>query len=260
MTRPTLPSTPVVTLMSASRKLLLVLALPALFLVGYVVYLAAGGMWGREYIKARLARATTDATYTVSAGPSGGDCDRIGSWENASRSCVLDGDVERGANIFIESDGVVLDGAGHRMRGNGQKRALILVGNSDVRVRDLAIHGFREGIYLQFVKRSVLEDLVITETTSHGIHLTGESPHNAIVDNQIGPVDEHGVGGNHSSQFDEASEGCRDADGDGFCDEPNDFERGIDHRPFAAPIFGKQGPLGWPTEPGGRPRSANAGG
>lgn len=174
------------------ERVALVLALPTLAGVGYVVYLAAGGMAGRESIKATLARARMDATYTIRT-PEGGDCGRIGTWEPQTRTCTLDRDLENGATLWIRDDAITMDGNGHRMTGGETGRAVTIIGASRVALVRLVIEGYEEAVYAHKVTRSSLSELTIRGTSGHAIHLTGEANYNAIINNDVGPSKMHGI-------------------------------------------------------------------
>ena len=169
-----------------------ILAIPALVAVGYGIYLVGGGHWGREYIKSVVARARMETTYTIRAGD-GGDCARIGSWDRETGTCALNADLDTGATIFVKDDDITLEGNNRRLTGRGDRKAVVIVGNSGIVVRGLVIEGYDEGVYLQYATRNTITNLAISRTAGHAIHLTGNSNLNAIINNDVGPSTMHGI-------------------------------------------------------------------
>lgn len=179
--------------MTLWNRVATLLALPALVLIGYAVYLFAGGNWGREYIKSRLARLRADLSYTITSTPTGGDCGVIGVWDFQTRTCTLAGQPARGTTIWLKGDSLILDGNGHRMTGDSAGRAVVIIGNSLNIVRGLGIEGYEHAIYLQYASRNTISDLSVSGTSGHAIHLTGQSNFNAIINNAVGPSGMHGI-------------------------------------------------------------------
>jgi len=54
--------------------------------------------------------------YTITDDATGGDCSTIGTWDSASRTCTLSGDISE--NIVIGANNIVLDGNGKTILGN----------------------------------------------------------------------------------------------------------------------------------------------
>lgn len=162
--------------------------------LSYPIYLATGGDVGREALKAKAAVLRAQSTYTLRSDTHGGDCELFGKWDDKSRICNMKRDLLNGESIRIASDGVVLNGQGHQMRGSGTGIALQLIDVKFAGVMNLQISRFSTGIYLQHASENRLLNNSIGDGDVHAIHLTGKSNLNSIVANRIVGFRQHGVG------------------------------------------------------------------
>lgn len=178
--------------MRPSIRSVLSLSVVALPIVGYGVYIAGGGMLGREEIKARIALRTMPYSVVLQADGSG--CEELGAWVPDSKTCVLDRNPLAGTNVLVAGDGVTIDGAGHSLVGDGGRVGLLIIDRSDVQVRNLEIRGFASGIRVQHSVRTRLNDLRVHDVPGHAIHLIGQSDFNTIADNVLGPTSPQGHG------------------------------------------------------------------
>jgi parallel beta-helix repeat protein len=150
-------------------------------------------MLGREYVKSRYARFRSDATYTLRANGTGGDCGGIGTWTDSTRTCRLSGNPSPGATILVRDDGITLDGAGRLMTGQGTGSAVSIIGNSHIVIQNIRIERYASAVFLQRASRNTLTNLDIRSTTANSIHLMGNSEFNAIINNDVGPSTMHGI-------------------------------------------------------------------
>lgn len=76
----------------------------------------------------------------INADESGGDCASFGQWIAETKTCLLTSDVDE--TIFIEADGLTLDGNGHtifRPAGSWGPAGVVIIGRSGVVVKNLNI-------------------------------------------------------------------------------------------------------------------------
>ena len=97
------------------------------------------------------ATATASPGYTIRDDPTGGDCTSIGTWDVAGRTCTLNTDVTVAGSdgILVADDGITVNGDGHVISGSGGiGYGTHLVGRTGVTIRNIEVHGFYAGIYL----------------------------------------------------------------------------------------------------------------
>jgi hypothetical protein len=96
------------------------------------------------------------AQYTIQDDPEGEDCILIGTWDNASKTCTLNRDLNitlPGANdgIQIDDNDITLDGAGHTVRLTSvldTQYGVYLPGITGASVRNVNVTGFLRGIVI----------------------------------------------------------------------------------------------------------------
>jgi parallel beta-helix repeat protein len=104
----------------------------------------------------------------------GGDCISIGSWNRITETCTLTTDLPD-TSIQIDSDRITLDGNGHTITGNEGIAGIILVGRTDVTVKNLMITNFDVGILLrEYSDGNTLSDnTIIRQPEGYGIYGLG---------------------------------------------------------------------------------------
>jgi parallel beta-helix repeat protein len=93
---------------------------------------------------ARPAPVFVVQTYTIQDDATGGDCAQIGTWDAATRTCTLSGDLTGG--IAIRSDSTTLDGGGHTLSGDDDGIGVVFSGVAGATVRRLTVSHFQFGI------------------------------------------------------------------------------------------------------------------
>jgi hypothetical protein len=118
------------------------------------------------------------ADYYIDDVPNtGGDCTLIGTWDNGSKTCTLNGDITiSGANdgIEIRNNNVTLDGAGHSLTFTSNPTAqtgVVLNILDGVTVRNLTIKGFYRGILLQLGTNTTING---NRVEANGAGMSGE--------------------------------------------------------------------------------------
>jgi parallel beta-helix repeat protein len=128
--------------MRIGAKLLSVLAASMVFVLTLCLWLAPA--------------ALAASAYEIQDNATGGECTQIGTWDNASKTCTLNQDLSLALassdlGIYITSDDITLDGAGHSITltsARVSQRGVFVSGQDSVTVKHLTINGFDEGIYL----------------------------------------------------------------------------------------------------------------
>ena len=87
--------------------------------------------------------------YTISDDATGGDCSTIGTWDSASKTCTLSGDVNEG--IVIGSNYLTLDGNDHVVTGPGTTNdagyGIHLNVKTHVIIKNIVVKDFLYGIF-----------------------------------------------------------------------------------------------------------------
>jgi len=94
-------------------------------------------------------------------------------------------------SIVVKRDNIVIDGAGHTIRGTGSGRGIYLSYRSNVTIRNIEIKGFDTGIWLHYSSNNTIPGNNITNN-SFGIVL-GYSTNNRISENNITVNDWEGI-------------------------------------------------------------------
>ncbi len=80
---------------------------------------------------------------------------------------TFSGDVN--ASLIVQRDSIIVDGAGHTLRGGSNGTGVDLTGRSNVTVKDLEITGFQNGVYLSYSYNNTLSNNNITANSEYGI-------------------------------------------------------------------------------------------
>lgn len=198
-----------------------------------------------------IASQSLGVTATRYIRSNGGDCASIGSWDQATKTCTLSGDLAFTANgIVIDGDGITLDGAGHTITGaGGFTSGVSYYVKSNIVVKNLSIRQFRYGVNLLSVNNAIVDAGTFNANTfgaylqnrsgtqAYGNSFNGNTTQ-AVITGGSGNVFNLGlpVGGNWWSNYDTPAEGCSDVNSDGFCDTAYSFSGGIDSLPRVLPL------------------------
>jgi len=94
--------------------------------------------------------------------------------------------------IVVERDNVVVDGTGHTVQGTGSGTGIALSSRRNVTIKNMEIHAFNRGIYLDSSSNSIISGNNITDNNWHGIYLHNSSS-NTISGNNITDNNWHGI-------------------------------------------------------------------
>ncbi|MBI5147947.1 MAG: right-handed parallel beta-helix repeat-containing protein, partial [Parcubacteria group bacterium] len=201
------------------------------------------------------------AAASIQDNATGGDCNLIGAWDGATKTCTLTQDVYE--IIQIDSDGITLDGNGHKIIGTDDI-GVYLFQRTGATVKNINVEGSIYGIYLQSSSNNTISNNVVSNNSETGLTLS-DSHGNLITENEISnnqtgleilyvvPMSDNKIyhnnflnnneqiyavydasdsfsqnppiGGNYWSNFDESLEGCIDSNSDNFCDSPFIFNQ-----------------------------------
>jgi len=101
--------------------------------------------------------------------------------------------------IVVEKDNIVVDGAGYILRGLGSGRGIYLTDISNVTIKNLRVHSFYWGIYLENSSDNSIFGNRIYRNSVHGIMVDEHSNNNRIFGNRIWHNDDSGIELIHSS-------------------------------------------------------------
>ena len=87
-----------------------------------------------------------ESTFFIRDDTTGGDCVSIGTWNSATKTCVLTGNLAQ--TIQIDSNGITLDGGGYMLSGPGSGMGVFLAGRKGVTIKNLTVKNFRDNIAL----------------------------------------------------------------------------------------------------------------
>ena len=117
----------------------------------------------------------------------GGDCTSIGTWVSGTKTCTLTSDVYE--MIVIDSDGVTLDGSGHSVTRGVGSYGIYADGRMGITVTNVAVSGFRHGIYLVWSSSNTISGNTVSNNTWYGIYLHSYSSSNTISGNTVSNSD-----------------------------------------------------------------------
>ena len=132
--------------------------------------------------------------YTISDDSTGGDCETIGIWDLASKTCTLSSDLAEG--ITIASSYITLDGNGFSITGanpqdesNWDSRQNEVFGifvetRTNVIIKNIQTSNFYHGIFFNSVVNSQIQDITSKNNRNIQIHLS-YSNDNTISDNTV---------------------------------------------------------------------------
>jgi parallel beta-helix repeat protein len=134
------------------------------------------------------AQSCLDETTKCISLPGGGDCASIGTWNEASKTCKLTGDLT-GEAIQIAGNGVTLDGAGHTLTGKRavasgdlQPFGVYVAQRNKVSITNLTVQQYQAGIDLRRVSGGALTGNQVRDCVRVGIGLF-QSTDNVLAEN-----------------------------------------------------------------------------
>ncbi len=119
-------------------------------------------------------------------------------------------------SVVVERDNIVIEGAGHVIKGTEYTRGLDLSNRTNVRVKDLRITNFRYGIWLHLSTDCLISGNNITANNGYGVYLNSSS-NNRISGNNITANNWGGVRLTDSSSNTILGSNITDSHGDGIC-------------------------------------------
>ncbi|MDH3610447.1 MAG: right-handed parallel beta-helix repeat-containing protein [Nitrosopumilus sp.] len=124
----------------------------------------------------------------------GGDCNKIGIWDNPSSTCFLSRDLEKNDQILlININGVTLDGQGHHIIGDGLSDGIYVGNSNNIKIINMQISNTRNGIFLNNSSDNMIANNTVVWNTEHGIWAINESHNNIIKNNLSGFNIQHGI-------------------------------------------------------------------
>ena len=135
-----------------------------------------------------LAQTCVEGTTKCISGDTGGDCSSIGTWNAASKTCTLTGDLA-GEAIQIAGDDVALDGGGHTLTGLAvgglpQAYGVYVEQRTGVTVTNLILKQFQAAIEMVRCSSCAVKKNTVSGNARAGIELL-ESNHNTVGDNTL---------------------------------------------------------------------------
>lgn len=109
------------------------------------------------------------AVYTISDDAAGGDCDLIGFWDSASKTCTLTSDLNLpeilpGAGIDLVGSGISLNGDGYVITGQSSGTGISIIGASDAMVTNIKVRQFDTGILVENSTKSNIYNTDISQS------------------------------------------------------------------------------------------------
>ncbi|MHB1411784.1 MAG: beta strand repeat-containing protein [Thermoleophilia bacterium] len=188
----------------------------------------------------------SSASAATTIGTTGSGCSTIGTWNPATLTCTLTGDVviASGNGININGAGITLDGAGHAITGSMAYTTGIAISSSNVTLKNLTVNNFMYGAYVMAASGAVITGDTFSGN-GYGVYLSVANSARVYNNNLLGnttQIYQSGgagdlfsqpapAGGNFYSNYNTAAQGCVDNNADGFCDTGYTFTGGVDNMP-----------------------------
>lgn len=116
----------------------------------------------------------------------------VGIWDQDSRTYTLTTDVNK--TIKIVQDSMTLDGAGHKVDGEGTGyKGVDLSSKTGVVIKNLNVQGFDYGIAFNNSSGNALTDNNVNSSNVYGIYLAYDSSYNTIADNTVSESNDAGI-------------------------------------------------------------------
>lgn len=87
-------------------------------------------------------------------------------------------------SIYVQRSGITLVGGGYTIQGSGTGFGVHLYGVSDVKLKNLIVKGFDQGIDLDHSDNNIILRNIVTQCANNGIRLTASS-HNVVMKNEV---------------------------------------------------------------------------
>lgn len=159
------------------------------------------------------------STKYIANDSSGKDCASIGNWNATDKICKLTQDLNE--TVEIDSDGITLDGNGHKITG-GNTGSGVYVWKNNVTVKNITVSGFyygiqfyystsgkitdsvsennRFGIYLNNTKNVVVSQNTARSNISYGIGLYYAAS-STVSENTVGPGNAYGISQEYTGNY-----------------------------------------------------------
>src|SRR3989338_132399 len=129
---------------------------------------------------------TSPSTYFIEDNATGGDCEDIGAWNDATKTCTLNKDITK--SIEIRDNGITLDGDDHTVQGPDSNIGIYINGGllgdiTDVTIKDITVRGFSKGIHINNANNVNLIN-VITSNNADGTEFY-RAENSSIIDSSI---------------------------------------------------------------------------
>ncbi|MHB8791976.1 MAG: NosD domain-containing protein [Thermoleophilia bacterium] len=202
-----------------------------------------------------ITRPHTDRTTSIIINDSGGNCNEVGVWNQATKTCTLSTDItitSSNNGIYINTSGVTFDGAGFSIDSTGPNypTGVGSLMQNGLTIKNLEVRSFQYGIYMGGGSSNITIRNNLVKDNNNGVYIDNSSNvsifNNSLVNNASQVVVSGGssislsqaapVGGNYWSSFDEVTEGCINENSDNFCDGPYNVSTWIDALPWASKI------------------------
>ena len=132
---------------------------------------------------------SASAIWTITNDPTGGDCTKIGTWKGTT--CSIGVNLTTGINIT--SNGITINGSGHSVTGNGNGDGVIMIGVSQVTIRDLDVSKFEDCVYIDNGANNQVTGSQLHLCTGTGITMINQANVNQVKNNEIHHNDQWGV-------------------------------------------------------------------
>ena len=133
-------------------------------------------------------------TFGIENDENGGDCNEIGIWDNTRKTCYLNRDLAINDQILIiNTNGVTLDGQGHRITGDGLSDGIYIGNSNNLKILNLQISNTRNGIFLNNSSDNTIANVTTVWNTENGIWAIHDSDNNIFKNNLSGFNLQHGI-------------------------------------------------------------------
>jgi hypothetical protein len=128
-------------------------------------------------------------TYVIDAAAlNGGDCNTIGTWNSATKTCSLKMNLTND-NISIVSDNTTLDGKNHKMTGDKTVNGIYSTQNG-ITVKNLRIENYGNGVFLSGTGDALINN-ISNNNSNNGFAIN--TSHATIKDNKANNNGNYGI-------------------------------------------------------------------
>ncbi|MEW6610881.1 MAG: alpha/beta fold hydrolase [Patescibacteria group bacterium] len=109
----------------------------------------------------RIVHAQT-TPYSLTDNATGGDCILFGTWDEETKTCTMNTDVN--VPIVISNDDITLNGNGYRLIGTGGDTGISITSRTGVSVEHITIIGYWSGILVDTSSSIRLSDIIVNDS------------------------------------------------------------------------------------------------